>query len=100
MMSNDPRARLAGASQRPATPISNLIGKIVTAIAGIAVLAVALMVSIVFFAVILTIGVLAGGYFWWKTRDLRKQMRERPPGGRVIEGEVVRDAHSPPGMRR
>jgi len=35
------------------------------------------------------------GYLWWKTRDLRKQMRNHPFGdeviaGEVIEGEVIR----------
>ena len=56
-------------------------------------------------AILLAAGAIAGAYFWWKTRDLRKQMREFPPGGveieaesfeeeasrgRVIEGEAVR----------
>jgi len=25
------------------------------------------------------------GYLWWKTRDLRKQMRNQPFAGEVIE---------------
>ena len=34
------------------------------------------------------------GYFWWKTRGLRKQMRnsppqQSPPDGVIIEGEVI-----------
>ncbi len=34
------------------------------------------------------------GYFWWKTRNLRKQIRSSPPqqspqDGLIIEGEVI-----------
>ena len=100
MISNEARARLAGASPGARTPISKLIGKIVTAVASIAVLAVALLFSIVFFAVVLTIALLGGGYVWWKTRALRKQMQERPSGGRVIEGEVIRDERTPETVHR
>ena len=31
-------------------------------------------------------------HLWWKTRALRRQMREHPPGGRVMDGEVISDA--------
>lgn len=70
-----------------------------------AVAGVVLMASAVFFAVILVVGVFAMAYLWWKTRDLRKMMRNFPPrgadtqsgtfrgeeaGGEVIEGEVIR----------
>ena len=39
-------------------------------------------------------GIVIGGWFWWKTRKLRQQLRERPPqarrpGEREVEGEVV-----------
>jgi hypothetical protein len=37
-----------------------------------------------------------GGYLWWQTRELRRQMRARMqeqshprPSGRIIEGEVL-----------
>jgi uncharacterized protein YneF (UPF0154 family) len=49
------------------------------------------MVSVVALAVVCVIVLLAVGYLWWKTRDLRRQLRENPPGGRVIEGDAVRD---------
>jgi predicted lipid-binding transport protein (Tim44 family) len=74
------------------------------------VFALALTVSVALFAIVLTVGVIAGGVFWWKTRDLRKAMREqidasmaeaeRRQGdqpsnegtrGVIIEGEVVRE---------
>ena len=31
------------------------------------------------------------GYFWWKTRALRKRLRENPPGWHVVDGEVIGD---------
>ncbi len=38
---------------------------------------------------VVTAGAVALGYLWWRTRDLRKQMREHPAGNVVIEGEVI-----------
>jgi hypothetical protein len=49
------------------------------------------MLSLLIFAAVAAIALLVGGFLWWKTRALRRQMRERPPGGRVIDGEVMRD---------
>ena len=87
-----------GAADRPPP---SLLQKILTALVTIALFGVALMFSVVFFAVVVTVGVVAWGYLWWKTRALRKQMREHPPAGRgdargeaqglVIEGEVIRE---------
>ena len=68
------------------------------------VFAVALMFSVVFFAIILTLGLVAWAYLWWKSRDLRKQMREQQgrreaAEGLVIEGEVIREVESDDGTR-
>ena len=62
--------------------------------------AMVLMFSLVVLAVILVAGAIAGAYLWWKTRELRKQMRDLPPrevmreekmgDGNVFEGEAVR----------
>lgn len=75
------------------------------AVATAAVLGLALMFSAVLVAAIVVAGVLGWGYLWWKTRELRKLMRNYPPGsvtmdrevagndairGEVIEGEAVR----------
>ncbi|MGH8178332.1 MAG: hypothetical protein ACREV5_18905 [Steroidobacter sp.] len=74
--------------------VQGLVVRVLAVAAGAVLLLGAIAVSIVLFAVALT-GVLAfGGYFWWKTRDLRKQMRARMADGDVIEGEVVRDVQS------
>ena len=55
------------------------------------VLVVAFMFSLVILAAVAAVALVAGTYLWWKTRALRRQMRERPPGGHVIDGEVIRD---------
>jgi hypothetical protein len=68
-----------------------------------ALLVVTLMFSALLFAAALTLGLAIWGRVWWKTRALRKQMREHAQafaarqhttdsasGGRVIEGEVIR----------
>jgi hypothetical protein len=47
------------------------------------------MFSMVVLAIILVAGAIGWGYLWWKTRELRKQMRNFPPRGVVMEGEVV-----------
>jgi len=78
--------------------------KAVALVATVGLVGVALMFSVVLFAVVLTVGVAAWGYFWWKTRDLRRQMREQGgpaawaaaraaqrEGGLVLEGEVIRE---------
>ena len=75
----------------------SLLGKVLTFILGIAFLILAFMFSIVALAVVAVGGTLFAGWLWWKTRALRKAMREAAPvGGRpqeaVIEGEFVREA--------
>ena len=52
-------------------------------------LVVGLLFSVVILAVIAVAGTMAWGYFRWKTRELRKTMKEHPPGGVVIDGEVI-----------
>jgi len=72
---------------------AGLLRKVLTFVVTIAVVCLALMFSALLFAVIAVVVVVAGGYLWWKTRDLRKQMREQfqeqPSGGVIIEGTVI-----------
>ena len=92
-----------------AGPPMGVFGKLLTIAAGIVVLVVAFMFSIVALGVILVVGVLIFAYLKWKTRnlprdlrDLHERMQEQaarqggnrtpPAGGRVIEGEVISDA--------
>ena len=87
------------AGRQPKGPVAQVL----TAILGVLVLAGALMFSLVFFAVIAVAGLILWGWFWWKTRALRRQIREQIQAqsvdapdlgpmaeGEVIEGEVIR----------
>ena len=63
-------------------------------------LVLALMFSAVVLAIIFAVGAMAWGYLWWKTREVRKQMRtfssqaaeveRQPVDDAVFEGEVIR----------
>ena len=59
-------------------------------------LAGAFVLSLVFLSIGLAVVLTVGGYLWWKTRELRRQMRVRMQeqaqpwsDGDVIEGEVI-----------
>jgi hypothetical protein len=75
---------------------SGLLTRILAVAGGLLVLAGAVAISLVVFAIALTAVLLFGLYFWWKKRNvirqMRAQMRPRSPfdDGNVIEGEVVR----------
>ena len=96
----------------PAGPFAKLFA----ALAGVVLLVLGLMFSVVIIAVAIAFGLVIWGWMWWKTRALRQQMREQmearmaagegasapysdgegpQSGGRVIEGEVIR-ADDPP----
>ena len=72
--------------------------KAVAVVAGGVALVGAFVLSLALFAIAATVTLAVGGYLWWKTRKLRKQMRaaahaqmSQPPYSRgdVIEGVVV-----------
>jgi ABC-type bacteriocin/lantibiotic exporter with double-glycine peptidase domain len=88
-----------------------IFAQLFTALLGLLVLGAALLFSFVFFAVLAVAVLLFGGYFWWKTRALRAEIRKQmqaqaeaqqsPPdfvspaaqaadAGEIIEGEAVR----------
>jgi len=91
----------------PGTRQPSLIGRILGTIAGLLLLAGAFVFSVFLFAALAIVGVVLWGFLWWKTREVRKQMRAQmeqmrrqgadpgaapPPGnGAVIEGEFVRE---------
>jgi uncharacterized iron-regulated membrane protein len=91
---DEPRARIA----YQGTAISRakqLALKTCIVLGGAVLLAGAFVVSLVFVAIGLAVVLTFGGYLWWKTRELRGQLRARmqeqaQPAGRVIEGEVIR----------
>jgi hypothetical protein len=88
---------------KSAGPLRKLGALIVT----VAMVGVVLMFSAVLFAIIIVAGTIAWAYLWWKTRELRKQMRNFPPrevrreekmsNGEVFEGEVIRVVDSQEG---
>jgi len=84
--------------------LPNALRNLAAVAATVAVFGLALMFSVVVFSVIIVAGMLGWAYLWWKTRALRKQMRNYPPHnvameqeragddvirGEVIEGEVI-----------
>lgn len=97
-MQFDPRGANPFARLSAGEPPS-LLKKVAAALVTVAVFVVAMMFSVVLFAVVLTVGAIFWGYLWWKTRAVRKRMAEAgyddrrppPPGGLVIEGEVIRE---------
>lgn len=70
---------------------SGLLRKAVALVATLALAVLVLMFSAVLLVVVLVIGVVAGAYLWWKTRAIRKQMRQMrdfPPRGANPQGEA------------
>jgi hypothetical protein len=119
MHPDSPRPKL-GHDSGPGTRVRNLFARVLTVAAGVAVLIGAVAISIVVFAVLLTVLVGFGLYFWWRTRHVRRQLQEMMnaraangaangytnarsnaganPGaqGDVIEGEVIGRSESQP----
>jgi uncharacterized protein YneF (UPF0154 family) len=92
-MQQDYRRRIRiviGDSQGNAKP-PGVLGKVLGAFVGAIVLVIAFMFSVVALAVVSVIVLIIVGYLWWKTRDLRRELREHPPGGRVIDGDAMHD---------
>ncbi|MBT9522169.1 MAG: hypothetical protein IV101_14930 [Dechloromonas sp.] len=88
----------------PPGPLAKLAAFVLSA----AFMVLAFMFSLVALAVVAVLGVALGGWLWWKTRTLRKQMQQmrearqtgfgQPTrGDQVIEGEFIREV--PPDQR-
>jgi len=71
------------------TESSSLLRKIAAIIATAVLIGFALMFSMLFIAVALSAGVVVWSYLWWKTRNLRKQMRNFHPADEAINGEII-----------
>ena len=71
------------------TKSPNLLSRFAKIVVSVVLIGLALMFSALLLMVILTVGAMAWGYLWWRTRDLRKQMRKHPPSDVVVEGEVI-----------
>ncbi|NKJ49271.1 hypothetical protein CIC12_21570 [Burkholderia sp. SG-MS1] len=92
------RLRRSGAAVRPGPP--SLLAKVLAVVIGAALLVVGFAVSLVMLAVALGAGIAIGGFVWWKTRDLRKRLREQAmqaqqmrerAGQRMDIGDVIED---------
>ncbi|MCM2307983.1 MAG: hypothetical protein NDI91_11035 [Sulfuritalea sp.] len=68
---------------------SSLLTRILAAVTGVILLVVGLTFSLLLLAVLAVAGLVGLGWFWWKTRELRKAMKQRPADGHVIEGEAI-----------
>ena len=92
---DEPRARIGyrgGAISRA----KQFALKRLVVLGGALMLASAFVLSLVFLAIGLAVVLTVGGYLWWKTRELRRQMRAQMQeqsqpwsGGDFIEGEVI-----------
>lgn len=69
--------------------VKGFLTRAVAFAAGAALFVGAFLVSVVFFAVALAVAVVVVGYFLWRTRHVRRQMREQFRKGDVIEGTVI-----------
>ncbi len=96
-MNQDPFAqfRTTGGKQ------PGLIGRIIGLIIASGIMIVGFMFSLVALAIVAVLALVAGVWFWWKTRAIRRQLREQPASafstqpadddGTIIEGEAVRE---------
>jgi hypothetical protein len=109
-------------TQSTSSRAMQVVAKAVALIGGVVLLVSALALSLIFFAALIVVGVLIGGYLWWKTRELRKEIRtqfesvrpvhaDRSKGSAmddgIIEGEILgrgapdetQSARNPPSFR-
>jgi uncharacterized protein (DUF3084 family) len=90
VQTNPDRPQLGHRDGRSGAPGPSLLAKILTILGSAVVLAGTIAISLVVFAIALTAILVFGIYLWWKTRDVRKQIRAARDESNVIEGEVVR----------
>ena len=93
MHSDEPRARI-GYRGSAVSRAKNVALKALVVLGGALLLASAFLLSLVFLAIGLAVVLAFGGYLWWQTRELRRQMRARMrehphSSGEIIEGEVI-----------
>ena len=89
-------------------PTRSLLGSVLAMVMGAVLLVLGFMFSLLFLAAAAVVGVLGLGYLWWKSRALRKQVREqmddtaqygsvtptadgKAPEGEIIEGVIIRE---------
>lgn len=85
---------------------SSLFQKVIRILVVLVVVGVVLTIAAVLFVYIAIFAAVVFGYWWWKTRNLRKSLRSASEGrmeqdsftqgGNVIEGEIIRDSSAVP----
>ncbi|RKT13514.1 hypothetical protein B0G69_6679 [Paraburkholderia sp. RAU2J] len=83
------RLRQSGATMRPGPP--SLLAKVLAVVIGAALLVVGFAVSLMMLALVLGAGIVIGGIVWWKTRDLRKRLREQAMRAQQMHEQQVRE---------
>ena len=75
------------------------LGKVLALLGGAALLVLGFMFSLLLVAFAIAAAAVVWGYLWWKTRELRRRLREQVPAdaarpdtadGSVFDGEAVR----------
>lgn len=73
-------------------PSGGPLRKLAALLLGAVLVVLGLMFSLVLLVVLVVAGLAGWTYFWWRTRELRRAMAQRPHAtgqGRVVEGEAV-----------
>lgn len=80
-------------------PEAGPLARLFSVLMGVILLVIGAMFSLVMLAAALVVGLAVWGWFWWKTRELRRQIDEQmrenaahassSPQGEVFEGEAV-----------
>jgi Flp pilus assembly protein TadB len=104
---HDPQLPPPRQSGRRRGSAPGLLTRILAVAAGTLVLIGAVAISFVVFVIALAVLIVVGGYVWWKTRHLRRQLREQlnaqrssaHRGGVTLEGEVIHKHDSDPPPR-
>lgn len=94
MQFDDDRRRLGHSGSTLGSRAQGILMKVLAVAASAVLLLGAIAVSMVLFAVALAALLVFAAYIWWRTRELRRQIRERQRNSEPIEGEIIRDVSS------
>ena len=86
-------------SASSAAGTSSWLSRALTFAMSTVLLVVGFMFSLLVFALAATAALLIIGLLWWKTESQRRQMHQAPAGGRIIDGESVRETPKSPSGR-
>ncbi len=91
-MNSDPQSSPFDQATRPGQP-PGLLAKLLALLLGAAFLVLAFMFSLVALVVVTVGGLALWGWLWWKTRRVRRELREAQsrirPNEREVRGEAV-----------